>query len=925
MSTMTMQTTAVNSMRIACALSALVAVSAPMAARSADYWYVGSSNVWDRAEAYSQEPGGPGGAGVPGPGDAILLGAGQAAYLDEASVAYLNGRGIERIRYRGSDIRVHVHNEAAAALAFGCGDSSEYAWTNCVVVKTGGGFLTFDKRAPLHRSDYNTGIDLRAGELQLGPSTGRYDWHAYGGATLAAGTTLWCVTNGTTAFRGGIFGSGTLTNRQRADGANNILTSVQFDPRPDKTVERSDFAGVITGFGKVRQAADFWYRGTANTFDDFYCVGNCDVGFVAFHGSGATSLGNPYSAGFPLRNGTCLRYLGDGGENATRGFKLLETAVAPSIDAGVGGLTVSSHFNLADGKQQRLALTGTNAAESVFSASVGRAIGAGTGRSASLCLTKRGSGVWRLSQRPDVPASKLISGVIGVVGGTLAFDTVCNAGLPCALGTASDLYGDVCDSADSMDPVPYAIFCGGDVSEATLSYLGSDSPFVYSRPIAVCGLGRLVAANCEALAWKGIRGLGVGEKRLTFACEARQRNAVADVTDAAGGAEGTLTVVKDGPGDLDLSGELSFGGDLLAKGGGTLRVRDISGATHRYYRLTIKETAAGSPLPEYAGFSVSTGTSSANNLSRSVLLGEFGLYDGTGLRLNAYAPAATNSSVATLSSAHSAMEDASLLHFEPRNNTVKHVGYLSDCDTGSGMYFQARWLDNTKYPACDAPSTWMKAVVRLPETAPAATSFDLNYVAPITSPYAAGQPTAFSVEGSPDGLNWTELYSTNNVVFQPPDYYFWLSSMTSACTNSAAGGSLTKPESVAHGRIPFSSTTDTRKYAVLDNVRSIGAAAGTRLVFDGPRKAVRGLRVSRADGLGTIENFALADNGTLFVDDAEGATDFAILGNLADVEGLGNAAGWSLVIDGNPSRRQRFSVMKDGIRIFKKGFALIVR
>ena len=181
------------------------------------------------------------------------------------------------------------------------------------------------------------------------------------------------------------------------------------------------------------------------------------------------------------------------------------------------------------------------------------------------------------------------------------------------------------------------------------------------------------------------------------------------------------------------------------------------------------------------------------------------------------------------------------------------------------------------------------------------------------------------MEGSPDGLNWTELYSTNNVVFQPPDYYFWLSSMTSACTNSAAGGSLTKPESVAHGRIPFSSTTDTRKYAVLDNVRSIGAAAGTRLVFDGPRKAVRGLRVSRADGLGTIENFALADNGTLFVDDAEGATDFAILGNLADVEGLGNAAGWSLVIDGNPSRRQRFSVMKDGIRIFKKGFALIVR
>lgn len=254
----------------------------------------------------------------------------------------------------------------------------------------------------------------------------------------------------------------------------------------------------------------------------------------------------------------------------------------------------------------------------------------------------------------------------------------------------------------------------------------------------------------------------------------------------------------------------------------------------------------------------------------------------------------------------------------------KHAGCLVDQTTSSGMLWECT-PKNSKSPVPDDPATWVNVIIRLPEGKTAST-FDLDYCYGTNQMnQVAKNPTAFTISGSPDGLNWTDLYVTNNVVFLAPDYYCWLSSMTSAFITYAGGGYQMSPEKVAHDGLPLATTQMTGSFGVLNNVRAISAAAGTKLVYDGPRKTVTGLRFSRTDGLGTIENFALGANGTVYVEGVGDEKSLTIPGNLSDVTGLTNAAAWSLNVDGAPTMRYNCTVTETGVMIVRKGLLLIVR
>ena len=209
----------------------------------------------------------------------------------------------------------------------------------------------------------------------------------------------------------------------------------------------------------------------------------------------------------------------------------------------------------------------------------------------------------------------------------------------------------------------------------------------------------------------------------------------------------------------------------------------------------------------------------------------------------------------------------------------------------------------------------------------AVASFDLCYNFGTNSDTLSCNPSAFSIDASSDGFNWEELYSTNNIVFLPPDYYFWLSSMTSAFTNSAfSSNAKMKPENAVHGRFPLPRSVMLGGQNLLGNVRSVGAAKGATLKYEGAAaKEVAGLRFDAKDGIGLIRNFTLAASGTVYVDGVGDERTLKIPGDLSGIGNLENAADWTLFVNGAASTRYTCTVTETGVTIAKKGIVLIVR
>ena len=919
--------------------------------QAGEYTWVGASNDWYNVASYTVD--GQPATTLPGRDDEILLPSGSDVYADDSTIAFFGTVGAVHMKFANTRFTLTLTTNAVFACPIGQltkddtnSSGTGTAFTNHIFIKEGPGKLTFDTSNKAYVNgayNLNTGFHVKQGELDFGASWGAKINHTFKRLIVEENATVYCMASGSMYFKG-IWGGGTIVGPAGSSVKFYISRSPeQYNDHENKD-EPTVFSGKITGnFNSFIPYGSTLFTGvesdfTANVLEIYGMSAartNATCGFMHLGTKGtASSLGTPGTVSL-TRGNVIMKYLGTTDEETNRDFTFYDSSAAPLVvDAGSSGsLTLNGvlQHQTKVYNQHRVTFSGSNlSAVSVVSNKFTSTTEPVSGEQCSFFVRKSGPGTWRFADRS---ADSALSGVVGVDGGTLEFETIRNIGEQCSLGDATDLYEDSGNVVTNLHTVPYAHFIGGAESDAVFSYVGSEVPYIENRPVAVTGNGRFQAGNCEAFGWKGFMGIGTGEKRITYACAAGQTNLVANVTDANGGAEGTLSVVKDGPGDLVLSGDLSFGGDIIAKGGGTLRVRDLNGASYEYYRLVMKETAAGSPLPEYAHFQIYTTTSSKGNGSRMVALSEFGLYDSSGTRLNQYAYTSTNSSTVTVQPAHSAMEHADQAIFGTSSNAGSlHFGRLFDCSTGSGSYTYMRWSDNQKYLRPDDPSTWMKIVVRLPKEKAGAASFDLNYVFPFSETAdtdARTQPTAFSIEGSADGMNWTELYATNNVVFEAPNYYFWLSSMTSAFTNEAfASSNKMKPELAWHGRIPLASTADATSYTVLDNVRAIGAAAGTKLVFEsenGSRKAVSGLKVDVADGIGTFENFALAANGTLYVDGVGNANVQVIPGDLSGIANLGNASGWSLSVNGAPTARYKFTLKADGIKLFRKGIRVSFR
>jgi hypothetical protein len=106
------------------------------------------------------------------------------------------------------------------------------------------------------------------------------------------------------------------------------------------------------------------------------------------------------------------------------------------------------------------------------------------------------------------------------------------------------------------------------------------------------------------------------------------------------------------------------------------------------------------------------------------------------------------------------------------------------------------------------------------------------------------------------------------------------------------------------------------------------AAAGT-LKSIGGSQTIKKFRLDMASGGGTVEGFAFAETGTLYligVDTDSGVNQWEKSFNPENCTGVTNLSGWTLYVNGSETSKHSVSVTEGGkVRLFGLGLRVIVR
>ena len=108
---------------------------------------------------------------------------------------------------------------------------------------------------------------------------------------------------------------------------------------------------------------------------------------------------------------------------------------------------------------------------------------------------------------------------------------------------------------------------------------------------------------------------------------------------------------------------------------------------------------------------------------------------------------------------------------------------------------------------------------------------------------------------------------------------------------------------------------------------SVKVAANASLAVSGSETVtIKALELPAAGG-GMIDGFAFAEDGTLDVTGLApgGGSSVTIPVAFANATGLGNMSGWTLTLDGVPTRRKSFTVSPSGITVNPVGSMFILR
>lgn len=432
--------------------------------------------------------------------------------------------------------------------------------------------------------------------------------------------------------------------------------------------------------------------------------------------------------------------------------------------------------------------------------------------------------------------------------------------------------GVVCSLGTAAAADPYSIWLKG----GTLEYTGTDD---------ADGLRRTVGVSADATI------LNSGDAELTLG---NVSAAADDVTLTLGGgdmtlsgATGDLSVRKTGAGTVRLIGDQTFEGELAVTEGTAI----VDLPKYEWYRVAFRHTISNQTM---------------------FYVNEFGLYDADGKRQNA-----NLAFVNPLALADVPKLSPGQVCLEPKRGTsdAKDVANLFDDK-------EAAWHDYIKKPngtgsidpQPDNPDSWVWVTMRLPKGAVPVTSFD----AVIGGTYVSNAKTRsvhdFLLRGSVDGVNWDDLCETNKLYRQLGVNYQWFFKEVEYKPGDAAEHATGCPIAARPAQLP----------AQLNNC-TVNVSKDAALKAGAEGMTISKLRLDAA-GVGTIEGFSLADEGTIdFANVAKGTRSLTFTIPGMDAAEVDKIADWTFTVNNETPKNWSVSVRNGVVTLQKNGLILLVR
>lgn len=683
----------------------------------------------------------------------------------------------------------------------------------------------------------------------------------------------------------------------------------------------SSYSGWMTGYIRIDITAGR-HDITCPTNTIFtICLANTAICGFSRLGSGNSVPSSLGTGNFNFGDHSGIIYLGNEIETSSKTFWLHSNTF---LDAGAfGGLTLAGKMD-ASGEAtllRKLTLTGSNQYPCVISGTFpGK-----THQKNVFYIKKTGTGTWRMAGDKNVNRGSL--GVIDVEDGTLQFESIAEKGFNCSLGFATNLFQEcVHVQYNAGIPVDYAMILGGNGTQGTLEYVGSEAAGCTTRPIAIRSTGRFKSSGA-IYKLSNVYAHGTGEKTLVLDTPA-DNNHVSLATKLADGPEGgKLSVVKEGAGSWQLHGTNTFTGSLVSREG-TLLINNPSNK-YKWYRFVVKENAYSCG---YIDTEYSKGTNSLGQVIPAtpsekayVQISHIALYNAEGSNI-------VHNFKQRDPITQFAFEGGDARVMIPGEVAIGQLGKIySYTDVSQKL---ENLFNRVEYTAAGGvscsdggvninnPSTWLPIVVRLPDDAPTPVRLDFQCGRNREGigTHNGRNMTAFRLDASADGINWDIGLAEKDSIDIPAVYPRWDSSPSES---SVPIDSIRKDKGMILTGNGTASVVSDNRYAF----SSIGAVNdGVIKVFGDPLE-VSGLTVDASLPSGSISNFTFATSGTvdvLNVELADGESldlpgDYSHLGNIS------NISRWSVSLNGDiiPSK---FIAVKNGkLSINNRGLRVIVR
>jgi len=636
-------------------------------------------------------------------------------------------------------------------------------------------------------------------------------------------------------------------------------------------------------------------------------------------------------------NGGCLRYIGKG-EDSNKHVTWQQKGASDEyywnfIDGGPhGALNIGGKFQgYQNGSKtmpqimERIMLTGSNTAPCIVSGSILLNYLPNDPNVSQAFFGKQGSGTWRFADTADTNRMTRPFGTpFTVEGGTLQFDSLREVGEFCSLGMGDMLLEPFSGPQSEGTPVDWFFALGRtnrNHAVPAIEYSGLGKwgcgVAVSSRKILLKGSGRISNASAKRFRIAGVSSAAGGDEEIKYLHLGGANETGDEVLDISDGA-GRTGIVKDGSGTWALGGDLTFTGPVDVREGRLV----INAIPPRYtwFKFIIKEI-----LGNNAAFTPGTKYNASE-----FKLGHLGVYDSAGNDLTAGKVTTDLDATTTFSSTTdwTGLEPGKCARGYsdgwglPSGSSSTYATNQRECNqlflTAEGNYGRAtrgRGVNGNGAINLADTSSWHSVVFRLPDSVTEdVTSWDAFQVKGSLSSDSNRAVTAYAFLASPDGIHWdmiTDGAEVPGVMLEASKH--WLSQQKKGfnITGHTTGFTMNSARSSAFTRAQL----------------SVKVAANASLAVSGSETVtIKALELPAAGG-GMIDGFAFAEDGTLDVTGLApgGGSSVTIPVAFANATGLGNMSGWTLALDGVPTRKKSFTVSPTGITVTSVGTMFILR